>query len=225
MYDVLLFDLDGTLYPIANGYEAHVRSNLFDYMHQKLGVPRDQAEEVWRPLFRKHNQSLKGLRDGGYTIDAEEYWAFIRAGQERFLTRDDEVRRFLQSLPQPKWVITNCDEKHAKIAVEALGLQDCFQGVLGASFMGDSCKPARVVFEQVLKHLQADPQRTVMFEDSLKNLRMAKQLGMTTVLIAGPTLHEEAASASRSDVGEVVDVVVESPTEICLRDRLPQLWL
>lgn len=28
-------------------------------MHVRLGVPRDQAEAIWRPLFQKHNQSLR----------------------------------------------------------------------------------------------------------------------------------------------------------------------
>lgn len=35
------------------------RDNIFDFMHQRLGVPRDQAEAVWRPLFKQTNQSLK----------------------------------------------------------------------------------------------------------------------------------------------------------------------
>ena len=35
------------------------RENIFDFMHQKLGVPRDQCKAIWRPLFAQTNQSLK----------------------------------------------------------------------------------------------------------------------------------------------------------------------
>ena len=34
-----------------------------------------------------------------------------------------QVRACLQSLPQRKWLLTNCNEKHAGIALELLGLQ------------------------------------------------------------------------------------------------------
>lgn len=89
--ETLLFDLDGTLYPIENGYEDHVRENIFEFMHQRLGVPQDQCKAIWRPLFAKTNQSLKGLRVGGYSFDTDEYWDFIRSGREDYLKPDPKV--------------------------------------------------------------------------------------------------------------------------------------
>lgn len=227
--DVLLFDLDGCLYPIENGYEAHVRDNIFDFMHQRLGVPRDQAEAVWRPLFKQTNQSLKGLRVGGYAFQTDEYWDFIRKDADKFLKPDPEVRACLQSLPQRKWLLTNCNEKHAGIALELLGLQDQFDGVLGANFMGDFCKPDPEAFEKVFKCIGAVPSRTAMFEDSLKNLVQAKKLGLATVLIAGKTaLEEQGTTASALDQTkrpEAVDAVIRKPCESGLRQHLPQLWI
>jgi hypothetical protein len=72
--DTILFDLDGTLYPIENGYEGHIRNRLLDYMNIRLGVPRQDAHAVWWKHFQIHNQSLKGLRAAGYQIDTEDYW-------------------------------------------------------------------------------------------------------------------------------------------------------
>jgi FMN phosphatase YigB (HAD superfamily) len=38
---VLVFDLDGTLYDASNGYVEHIRSNIFDFMRQKvMALPR-----------------------------------------------------------------------------------------------------------------------------------------------------------------------------------------
>eukprot|EP00891_Asterochloris_glomerata_P009478 jgi/Astpho2/9478/fgenesh1_pg.00145_%23_73_t len=179
------------------------RDNIFEFMHQRLGVPRDQAEAVWRPLFKQTNQSLKGLRVGGYAFQTDEYWDFIRKDADKFLKPDPEVdlllhvRACLQSLPQRKWLLTNCNEKHAGIALELLGLQDQFDGVLGANFMGDFCKPDPEAFEKVFKCIGAVPSRTAMFEDSLKNLVQAKKLGLATVLIAGKTALEEQGTTAR----------------------------
>lgn len=63
----------GTLYPNENGYEAHTRQNIYEFMHQRLGVPRDECKEVHAKLFAQTNQTLKALRDvGGYQFDREE---------------------------------------------------------------------------------------------------------------------------------------------------------
>lgn len=33
------------------------------------------------------------------------------------------MRALLDSLPQPKYVFTNCSEKHAELALQSMGLQ------------------------------------------------------------------------------------------------------
>ena len=101
-------------------------------------------------------------------------------------------------------------------------LQDCFRGVIGADAMGESCKPERKAFEVARQRCSADPCRTAMIEDSVKNLRTAKALGMTTVLVASATTHEEGASAS--DLEAYVDAHVSELTAQQLRNALPQLW-
>jgi phosphoglycolate phosphatase-like HAD superfamily hydrolase len=79
----LIFDLDGTLYDSGNGYVDSIRRNLFQFMYDKEMVKLpDSAEEVWRPLFKKYNQSYKGLVRGGFTFDRDEYWRFHRSGVE-----------------------------------------------------------------------------------------------------------------------------------------------
>lgn len=221
--EYLLIDLDGTCYDIGNKYEDHVRNNLWKYMNVKFGIPIEKAEEVWRPLFRKYNQSLRGLRAGGFDIEAEEYWNCLRAGAEQFLFLNKEVQRLLQSLPQAeKWLFTNCSEKHANHALELLGLKDCFKGVIGADMMGDICKPEPAAFQIALKHIGADPAKTAMFEDSVKNLRTAKALGITTLLIAGPTALEERASTAAEL--QHCDGIVSTLSEAEVRRALPNLW-
>ena len=101
-------------------------------------------------------------------------------------------------------------------------LQDCFRGVIGADAMGESCKPERKAFEVALQRCSADPCRTAMLEDSVKNLRTAKALGIKSGGGARATTHEEGASAS--DLEACVDAHVSELTAQQLRKALPQLW-
>ena len=68
-----LVDFDSTLYPHANGYEDHIRENIYKFMVQKLGVPEDTVREVHANLFAQTNQTLKALRTvGAYEFDEVE---------------------------------------------------------------------------------------------------------------------------------------------------------
>lgn len=87
--------------------------------------------------------------------------------------------------------------------------------------MGDSCKPEAAAFAAALRHTGADPARTAMLEDSVKNLRAAKALGMTTLLVTGATAAEEGADAAAL---ACCDATVAALHEADVRTALPRLW-
>ena len=79
-FDVLLFDLDGTLYSADCGYVAHQRNNMFTYIQEKGWVPQGQTpEEYWRPLFQKYNQSLRGWKAMGHITTQEQCDEYVSA--------------------------------------------------------------------------------------------------------------------------------------------------
>ena len=88
--------------------------------------------------------------------------------------------------------------------------------------MGGSCKPEAAAFAAALHCSSSVPSRTAMIEDSVKNLHTAKSLGMTTVLVAGATTHEEAAT--QSDLDACVDAVVLDLSQEEFQREVPQLW-
>jgi len=192
MSTVLVFDLDGTLYDISNGYLQRIRANIFRMMVEKgYGANEQEAHDIWKPLFKKHNQTFKGLRESGYPFTADEYWEKHRAGIEEYFSHDQPLVDLLNALPQRKVIFTNCREKEAIKIMELLGIDDCFEAVYGSDFMGNTCKPQKESFEALFHAMNVKPEQIVFFEDSVKNLLTAQSLGMQCVLVNSPTASEE----------------------------------
>mmetsp|Transcript_7982 Transcript_7982/g.11391 ORF Transcript_7982/g.11391 Transcript_7982/m.11391 type:complete len:297 (+) Transcript_7982:157-1047(+) len=109
------------------------------------------------------------------------------------------------------------------------------------------CKPDRRAFESVLHKVGIDdPSTCIMVEDSMKNIRVAKSLGMTTVLITGLNRmvrqgqpqssskdgHESQSFADAAELTKAgdapdqydsaVDYCIESVID--LKNVLPHLW-
>ena len=228
----LLFDLDGTLYPVSNGYVSHIRRNLFEFMYEKNFVARSEsAESVWKPLFQKFNQSRRGLKHAGFEFDDDEYWAKHRSGMEMFFTIDPILRENILSFPQDKYIFTNCNELEAAKLLDLLGIGDCFQGIFGASFMGDVCKPEEQAFKLIMEKLNIENGAALcLFEDSFKNLVTASKFGIATVFVESETAGEEgvtdldrellnAAIPSLSEKGLYADLGLKIPRLLLLSEN------
>ena len=87
------------------------------------------------------------------------------------------------------------------------------------------CKPEAEAFSKILDYVQVDPQAAMMFEDSMKNIRAAKELGLYTVLVHEQieddrSIFQNMDKTVRSD--ESVDHVLNNCNEI--PTKLSFLW-
>jgi putative hydrolase of the HAD superfamily len=233
--DVLLFDLDGTLYDHSCGYEDEIHGNIFKFMVETTGGKFDeiktieQAQTIWQPIFDKYNLTKRGLTGEGYVFDSERYNLFIRKGAEKYFAKDYELRALLESFPSrmKKVVFTNAPESSANEILSLLGVIDLFDDVLGTDFLGSTyCKPEQESFQKVLDHLKIPPSkhhRVCYFEDSLKNLKAGKALGFRTVFIESQTLANEGSS--RKDlVAQQFDAILTGKVDMRLKQVLPEFW-
>ncbi|XP_043719490.1 uncharacterized protein C24B11.05-like [Telopea speciosissima] len=72
------------------------------------------------------------------------------------------------------------------------------------------CKPSEDAIEQALRIANIDPQRTIFFDDSVRNIQSGKRVGLHTVLV-GTSQRPKGA-----------DFALESIHNI--REALPELW-
>ncbi|WCJ28316.1 Haloacid dehalogenase-like hydrolase (HAD) superfamily protein [Euphorbia peplus] len=72
------------------------------------------------------------------------------------------------------------------------------------------CKPSEICIERALKIAKINPQRTLFFEDSVRNIQAGKRVGLHTVLVG--TSHRVKGA----------DYALESIHN--LKEAIPQLW-
>ena len=211
---ILIFDLDGCLYDANCGYVEHIRSNVFKFMVNKEWCSTvEEAKSIWTPLFKQYNQTKRGLRANGYKFDDKEYWAYVREGASEFISKDESLSLFLNSITNSKYIMTNCAETEAKSLLELLGISNHFNKIYGADFLGDICKPEKDAFEMVLRDIGIEGPQAIFFEDSYKNLVTAKEIDMQCVLVKGGglTAHEESVDREKE---KILDLIVTTLSDV-----------
>ena len=211
-WSTLFFDLDDTLYPNSNGLWEAIRVRMNEYLLDPLGFPPDETQDLTLHYFQTYGTTLRGLQIN-HNVDADEYLAYVHdLPLEEYLSPDVELQKMLSSLPQMKWILTNSDANHANRVLGILGLEGYFAGIIDVRALDFLCKPESGAYQRAL-HLSGmtDPSNCVLFEDSLRNLIPAHEIGFTTVLVGTDETHDGADYSFKNllDLPQVV----------------PQLWV
>lgn len=208
---VLFFDLDDTLYSNTNGLWEAIRERMNDYLLDLLGFPPDEIQDIGQHYYETYGTTLRGLQIN-HSVDTDEYLAYVHdLPLENYITPDLELKKMLGSLPQQKWIFTNSDANHANRVLNILGVGRCFTGIIDVRALDFLCKPENEAYQRALDLADtSDPANCVLFEDSLRNLAPAHDIGFTTVLVGTDVKHDGA------------DYVIKNIKD--LPRVFPQLW-
>ncbi len=179
----ILFDLDNTLYPPDRELFALIDKRINGYMHEVVGIPLGQVDELRRSYWQRYGVTMQGLMRH-HQVDPEDYLRYVH--DIDVLSRiapDLELRRALLALPQRRAVFTNSSICHSERVLQALGLRDLFEEIYDIRVAGYRPKPYPDPYRAVLAHLGAEADECIMVEDTVENLLTAKQLGMGTILV------------------------------------------
>ncbi|HEY75546.1 MAG TPA: pyrimidine 5'-nucleotidase [Thermoflexia bacterium] len=204
-FEYVIFDLDETLYPRKAGLMREIGRRIERWVQESLRLPPEEAAALRRAYLRRYGTTLAGLLAEG-KVDADAYLAYVHdVPVERWLRPNPALARMLDGIPLRKVVFTNATAEHAWRVLQALGVADRFEDVIGIREVGLRSKPDLESYRWVLRRLGVPGTACILVDDRPMNLRPAKQLGMTTVLVDGKP--EEGVDFVVKDVLEVGPLV------------------
>lgn len=185
--DVVLFDLDNTLYHPGTGLLEAGDRTITDFISERLRMPRDVADELRVRTWLEYGATARGL-EVEFGVPQREFFAgsIERVPIRDYLEERSELREMLEALPQRLYVFTNAPSVYAQQTLQALGIADLIEDIFDIETTGGRPKPECGCYEHVLEQIGTPPERVALIEDTEANLEPAAELGMVTVKVGPP---------------------------------------
>jgi len=178
-----IFDLDNTIYDIKAGLFVKISERITEYIMTKLSFTREEANLVRSDMYKKYGLTLTGLMRE-YEIHPDEYLDFIHDFTHPELKYEKQLKLSLKNLSGRKFIYTNASQDHAKNILSAMGIEAEFEKILDIKATQYVPKPDPKSYEIMLKSFgifSNQIENSIFIEDTAKNLKPAKLLGIKTV--------------------------------------------
>ena len=178
-----IFDLDNTLYDINLGLFKKISNRITDFIMSKYSLDIDQAKKIQKEYYLKYGLTLRGLIVEK-KLEPEEFLDYVHDVEHPELEKNDQLISKIRILEGKKIIFTNATSKHAKKILKILELEDDFDQIIDIKDLEYIRKPDKRSYKKLLECLNLNKEnldKTIFFEDTVKNLIPAKELGITTV--------------------------------------------
>ncbi len=225
-----LFDLDNTLHDASHAIFPAISANMNTYIARVLGdgitpASQEAVDAARLGYWKRYGATLLGMMRHHQVCAADFLRETHDLGALCDLIRCERgLGRLLLRLPGRKILLTNAPMQYSTEVMRHLGLQRHFAHHIAIEKMTVHGqlrpKPSRLMLRRLLRRQGLDAGRCVLVEDTLDNLKSAKQLGMRTVWVtqylrAAKSL-PGAARRARKRPG-YVDVTVKSVRQLPAR--------
>lgn len=175
-----IFDLDNTLYPAETDLFALIDERMGQYVSELMKVDLVEARRIQKDYYYRHGTTLAGLMlDHG--VDPHHFLDYVHDIDMGRVAPCSITAQGLSRLPGRKLIFTNGDVKYASRVLDRLGLVDQFEAIHDIHATRYRPKPDVAAYASLVDALEIDPASALFVDDLARNLRPAKQLGMTTV--------------------------------------------
>ena len=180
-----IFDLDNTVYDINAGVFEKISSRITDFIITALSVTKEEANIVRSNMYKKYGLTLTGLMRE-YGIAPDEYLDYIHDVTHPELKYDEQLKLNLKNLTGRKFIYTNASKNHSKNILSVMGIEAEFEKILDIKATQYLPKPDPKSYNIMLKAFGISGDQignSIFIEDTAKNLKPAKSLGIKTVWI------------------------------------------
>ena len=178
-----IFDLDNTMYDINLGLFKKISNRITDFIMFKYSLDIDQAKKIQKEYYLKYGLTLRGLIVEK-KLEPEEFLDYVHDVEHPELKKNDQLISKIRILEGKKIIFTNATSKHAKKILKILELEHDFDQIIDIKDLEYIPKPDKRSYKKLLECLNLNKEnldKTIFFEDTVKNLIPAKELGITTV--------------------------------------------
>ena len=206
-FDAFFFDLDGTLYNTSCGMLDHINHLIEEWILRVVPMPPDKVSSFRHDMFQKYGGTLPGL-----AIEyGSDYYASLRYCHdfraEDFVSENPELRRQLQMLPGRKYILTTSYRFYTVRVLKALGILDCFDGIIDAIDVFPTLKPAPEAFQRALQiTAEPDVRRCVFLDDQPRNVAAGHREGFFAVQVGTEYPKDPLADAWIPGIEDLISI-------------------
>jgi putative hydrolase of the HAD superfamily len=190
---VWLFDLDNTLHDASHAIFPAISANMNTYIARVLGdgvtpASQEAVNAARLGYWKRYGATLLGMIRHHQVCAAD----FLRETHDIGLLSDmikaeRGLARLLRRLPGRKILLTNAPLDYSSGVVRHLGLQRQLAHHIAIEHMRVHGqlrpKPSRLMLRRLMRRHGLSAQRCILVEDTLENLKSARQLGMRTAWV------------------------------------------
>ena len=217
---IWLFDLDNTLHNASHGIFNAIDTRMAQAVQEMLGVSADEADQLRLRYWQRYGATMIGLHQHHQICPDEFLHRSHDFDVAPLLSIETGLTQHLQRLPGRKLLLTNAPCDYALRVIHQANLSRHFDGIWAIEHMYRlgryRPKPSLALMRQVLASLQVPAEQVVLVEDTLRNLKSAKQLGMRTVHIFNAGTPYSALHRGRNSF---VDLRIDSIAELARNYR------
>ena len=188
-----LFDLDNTLHDASHAIFPSISANMNVFIARLLGdgvspATKEQVDAARIGYWKRYGATLLGLMKHHQVCSRDFLHQTHSLDNLRSLMRFERgMARMLANLPGRKILLTNAPTRYSSDVLRHLGLQRHFSHHIAIENMHVHGqlrpKPSKLMLRRLLRKHGVAASRCILVEDTLDNLRSAKQVGMRTVWI------------------------------------------
>jgi putative hydrolase of the HAD superfamily len=143
----------------------------------------NEVDEL-RVFYRNaYGTTLLGLMKH-YGIKPQDYLDFVHdIDYCKLLSKDYKLNEILKNLDGEKIIFTNGSRSHAINTLSSLGILEYFAEIFSIEDYLEFPKPFEPAYLKLIDKLSINPEESIYFEDSHRNLNASKKFGFKTALV------------------------------------------
>ena len=178
-----IFDLDDTLYPHEDNIFIQVKQKITEFISKDFNLNLRDADIERKRLYNSYGTSLRGLMTER-KINPKHFLEFVHDIDLTVVKENPELNQALKNIKGHKVIFTNGSFNHAEKVLERIGIKENFNNIHSIETSNYIPKPSVEAYYNLIRKENIISKKSIMFEDTAWNLKTAKDLGMTTVLIS-----------------------------------------